>query len=493
MSQQPGVSTSNVQRVVVIGSGVGGLACAIRLRAAGHQVTVLERNAEVGGKLALFERDGFSFDVGPSLVTLPHVFDEVFQLAGTSLDEQVDLVRLDPQFRYSWRDGSTLEVPDDPDATAVAFDDFSPGAGAQWREFDDTGRTIWDISERTFFAGPMSGPMSLLKRMESPNDLLRIDALRTLRRAARDTFDDKRLRQWAGRYATYSGSSPDKAPATLACIPHIESRFGCWYPMGGLRALRDAFERVARDVGVEIRTSTEVVSITSTPSRVTGVELADGSYVDASIVVANADARHLYSDLLPDEDALKQVRKAPQSTSGFVLCIGARGTTPDIDHHNVWFSGDAFQEFREIDAGQLASDPTIYGCVSSTTDPSQAPDGDENWFLLVNTPPGIEIDAEDYRDLVLDRLAQHGVDLRRRMRFCAHMTPADIEHNYRAPGGAIYGTSSNGKMAAFLRPRNRGTKSGLYLVGGSSHPGGGLPLVTTSARIVADLIADDTT
>lgn len=479
------------QRVVVIGSGVGGLACAIRLRAAGHEVTVLERNDVVGGKLALFERDGFSFDVGPSLVTLPHVIDEVFAVAGTSLAEQVDMVRLDPQFRYSWRDGSTLDVHDDRMATRSAFEDFWPGAGAKWDEFDERGRTIWDVSERTFFAGPMSGPIELLKRMESPKDLLKIDALRTLRSAARDTFDDDRLRQWVGRYATYSGSSPNKAPATLACIPHIESRFGCWYPMGGLRALRDAFERVATDLGVEIPTSSEVVAITSTPGRVTGVELADGSYVDASIVVANADARHLYNDLLPDDDELKKVRKAPRSTSGFAMCIGARGTTPDIHHHNVWFSGDSFQEFRELDAGQLASDPTIYGCVSSTTDPSQAPDGDENWFLLVNTPPGVDVDADDHRDLVLERLAEHGVDLRRRMRFCAHMTPADIEQNYRAPGGAIYGTSSNGKMAAFLRPRNRGTKNGLYLVGGSSHPGGGLPLVTTSARIVADLIADD--
>jgi len=478
-------------RAVVIGSGVGGLTAAIRLRVAGHDVTVVERNHVVGGKLAVFERDGFVFDVGPSLVTLPHVFDEVFRLAGTSLDEQVTMVRLDPQFRYSWRDGSALDVPDDPDATATAFDAFAPGAGEQWREFDANGRTIWDISERTFFAGPMSNPSSLLKRMESPRDLLDIDALRTLRRAARDTFDDDHLRQWAGRYATYSGSSPAQAPATLACIPHIESRFGCWYPMGGLGTLRSAFENVATGIGIEIRTSTEVMSITSTPDRVTGVALDDGSHLDAPIVVANVDARHLYDDLLPDRAAAKQVRKARRSTSGFVLCIGVRGQTEGIGHHNVWFSDDAYQEFRAIDAGQLADDPTIYGCVSSTTDPTQAPAGDENWFLLVNTPPGIDVDAERYRDVVLERLATHGVDLRRRMRFCAHMTPSDIEHNYRSPGGAIYGTSSNGKRAAFARPANRGAKPGLYLVGGSSHPGGGLPLVTMSGRIVADMIADD--
>lgn len=479
------------QRVVIIGSGVGGMAAAIRMRADGHHVTVLERNEVTGGKLAVYERDGYTFDVGPSLLTLPHVFDEVFQLAGTSLDEQVNLVRLDPQFRYSWRDGSTLDVPDDPDATAAAFDAFSAGAGAEWREFDQNGRTIWDISDRTFFAGPMSGPMSLLKRMESPKDLLKIDAMRTLRKTARDTFSDDRLRQWVGRYATYSGSSPAQAPATLACIPHIESRFGCWYPHGGLSAIRDALQRVALDMGVDVLVNAEVDEILSSPHRVTGVRTVNGDHFDASIVIANADARHLYADLLPDPAALRKVSKAPRSTSGFVMCIGARGTTPNIAHHNVWFSGDGHQEFRQIDRGRLASDPTIYGCVSSTTDPTQAPEGDENWFLLVNTPPGIEVDAEEYRELVLDRLAEHGVDLRRRMRFCATMTPADIEHNYRAPGGAIYGTSSNGKMAAFLRPANRGAKTGLYLVGGSSHPGGGLPLVATSAKIVAGMIADD--
>ena len=173
------------------------------------------------------------------------------------------------------------------------------------------------------------------------------------------------------------------------------------------------------------------------------------------------------------------------------MCVGVTGRTEGIGHHNVWFSDDYAQEFRRLDAGELADDPTIYGCISSVTDPSQAPAGDENWFLLVNTPPGIDVDTGQYRDLVLDRLASHGVDLRDRMRFCAMMTPHDIEQRYRSPGGAIYGTSSNGKRAAFVRPANRGARPGLYLVGGSSHPGGGLPLVTTSARIVTEMITED--
>jgi len=477
---------------VVVGGGVGGLAAAIRLRAAGHRVRLVERNDVVGGKLATYTRDGYTFDVGPSLVTLPHVFDDVFRAAGTSLAEQVDLVRLDPQFRYHWTDGSSLTVPDGDDATAAAFEAFAPGAGDQWRTFDARSRRIWDVAERTFFAGPMSNPLQLAKRMRSPFDLTAIDPLRTLHRAAATCFDDHRLVQWADRYATYSGSSPFAAPATLACIPHIESRYGCWYPVGGLDAIRTALERVAGEVGVEITTGVEATRITAEPDgAVTGVELADGTALDAAVVVANVDAEHLYADLLPDDGALRRVRRAKRSTSGFVLCLGVRGMTADIGHHNVWFSHDYADEYADLDAGRPADDPTIYACVSSVTDASQAPDGCENWFLLVNTPPDVEVDADAYAEVVLDRLADRGVDLRPRAEFRHTMTPADIAARYRSPGGAIYGTSSNGTRAAFVRPANRGARPGLYLVGGSSHPGGGLPLVTISARIVAEMIAED--
>ena len=478
-------------RVVVVGAGVGGLAVAIRLAVAGRRVVLLERNEVTGGKLASVRHDGFAYDTGPSLLTLPHVFDELFRLAGTSLDSELDLVRLATQFRYRWPDGSELAVPDDPVARVEAFEAFAPGAGPAWRQFDELGRRVWEVSERTFLAGPMAGPLSLARRMRSPSDLLAIDPLRSLHRCAAAHFDDPRLVQWAGRYATYSGSSPFRAPATLACIQHIESRHGCWYPRGGVDELRRALQRLAESLGVEVRTGTDVVAITTAGDAVSGVELADGSTVASPVVVANADAEHVYRDLLPDSAALRRLRRARRSTSGLIVLVAATGTTPGIDHHNVWFSADDRAEFAALDAGRMADDPTIYACVSSVSDRTQAPEGCENWFLLVNTPPGILLDHDRERVRVLDVLADRGVDLRARARWSDVITPLDMAGRYRAPAGAIYGTSSNGRRSAFLRPGNRGARRGLYLVGGSSHPGGGLPLVAIGARIVADLVTCD--
>jgi phytoene desaturase len=483
----------STEEIVVVGGGLGGLAVAIHLRAAGLGVTLLERNEVVGGKIADLRRDGYTFDIGPSLVTLPHVLDAALRRAGSAIGDEVSMTRLDPQFVYHWPDGSSLAMPDgdDPGERAAAFESLTPGAGAAWRRFDDRGRRIWEVAERTFLAGPMENPVALLRRMRSPIDIVAVDPLRTLASVARSSFDDPRLQQWVGRYATYSGSSPFRAPATLACIPHVEARYGCWHPAGGLGAVRDAFERVARSTGVDVRTRADVVHIDASGRGVRGVCLADGSRIRTDTVVADVDAEHLYADLLPDARALARVHRAGRSTSAFAVCVGVRGTTTGVAHHMVWFSPSEGAEFRALEAGRLAPDPTIYACVSSVSDPTLAPAGCENWFLLVNTPPGVDIDRGAYADVVLDRLARTFVDLRPRATFFETVTPSDIAARSRSPGGAIYGTSSNGWRAAFTRPSNRGARPGLYLVGGSSHPGGGLPLVATSARIVAEMVLRD--
>lgn len=477
-------------KVIVVGAGVGGLAAAIRLAAVGHHVEVLERNPMVGGKLATLQEGGYSFELGPTLLTLPHLFDELFQLAGTTLADQVELVRLDPQIRYRWSNGSTLDVPDDPAAFPAALDVFSPGSGAQWSRFAQHAAKVWETSERTFLAGPMGSRSAMLSRVRSRFDIGRIDGNRTLARSADAHFDDPRIQQLIGRYATQSGSSPFQTPAALACIPHIEQAFGCWYVMGGLGRLRDALERVATRIGVTIRMGVDVGRIAFDGRKVSGVELADGGTEPADLVISNVDAAHLYTDLLPHPKQAKRLDRAGRSMSAFVICAAVRGRTEGIAHHNLLFSLHDRQEFKYLEAGQMAIDPTVYACVSSVTDPGQAPRDAENWYMLVNTPPAIGIDRKLMTAAVLNRLAERGFDIRTRIDFTRTLAPADFEARYRAVGGAIYGTSSNGKRAAFARPHNVGPVDGLYLVGGSAHPGGWLPMVAISARIVADLVAE---
>jgi phytoene desaturase len=482
-------------RVVVVGGGVGGMAAALRLRAAGHEVTLLERNQALGGKLAGRRRDGFSFDTGPSLLTLPEVFAQLAAVAGRRLGDLVELVRLDPLCRYRFADGSGLDARAEPAAMLAEVERFSPGSGPAWTAFQARAARIWAAAEPTFFAGALD-LAGMARRAKGPGALAAIDPLPTLAGRARRSFADQRLAQYAMRFATYSGSSPYLAPATLACISWIEQRYGAWYVRGGLAALGEALAGLLAATGVEVRTGVEVGAVSADAATVTGVDLADGGHLPADAVVANVDAAHLYRDLLPDRRAAAKVARAGRSSSGFVVLAGVRGRTEGLAHHNVWFSADYRAEQADIfERDQAPADPTVYACCSAVTDPSQAPDGHENWFLLVNVPSGRTERwaerADGYRDHVLEVLARRGADLSGRLAFTETITPAEIEARWRADAGAIYGTGSNSRRAAFMRPANRGPRRGLYLAGGSAHPGGGLPLVAMSGAIAAGLVAED--
>lgn len=494
-------------RVVVIGAGVGGLAVAARLRVRGHDVTVVERASTYGGKLGTYVRDGFVFDTGPSLLTLPAVYRDLFLKTGKAFEDSVDLQPLEPAFGYRFADGTRVEMPGvDPGRSARVLGDALGGSAYDdWRAFIARAGDIWRITRRPFLESPLTGLGDLVSLARDPREVRTVAPFTSLRSLSRKYLKDPRLVTLVDRYATYQGSDPRRAPAALATIPYVEQTFGAWHLGGGLRTLGDALAARCEEREVVLRYGAEVRSVDVTGDAVSGVTLADGERLAADVVVADADARHVYGDLVRDRRAdavLRRLRRATPSLSGFVLLLAVRGRTPNLLHHNVWFPEDYDAEFDAV-FGRRArpvDDPTVYVCAPD--DDRMRPDRDhESWFVLVNAPrhragggeagtvdwrtPGL---ADAYADRVLAVMARRGFDVRDRLLWRVVRTPADLEAETGAPGGAIYGTSSNGARAAFLRPANRSPVPGLFLVGGSAHPGGGLPLVGMSAEIVADLV-----
>jgi phytoene desaturase len=495
-------------RVVVIGAGIGGLAAAARLGAQGHDVTVCEQAETIGGKVGLFRRDGFSFDTGPSLLTLPAVYRDLFLKTGEPLERVIELSPVDPICHYRFADGVQLDLPNAaPARIARAWDEaLGEGAGADWTTFSRHAGRIWDVTRGPFLESPLAGGRTLIGLSRNLGDVRTVAPWLSLRQLGRRYLRHPDQRIFLDRYATYSGSDPRAAPAALATIPYVEQTFGAWYVPGGLRRLAEAVAERARETGAKIRTGTAVDRVLVTRERVSGVRLVGGEQLAAEIVVANADAQHLYRDLLPGPEGAagrKVLRKVTPSLSGFVLLLALRERTPGLRHHTVLFPADYDAEFDHVfgtgrRAGKPAPcpDPAIY--ISAPDDSALRPDdAHEAWFVLVNAPrhdpdrgvdwnaPGL---AEQYADRILHVMAERGFDVHDRLLWRQIRTPADLERDTRSPGGSIYGTSSNGARAAFLRPANRSTVDGLFLVGGSSHPGGGLPLVGMSAAIVAELI-----
>jgi phytoene desaturase len=479
-----------VSRVVVIGAGVGGLAVAARLAAQGHHVQVHEQATTHGGKLGEFRRDGFAFDTGPSLLTLPHVVEELF--TDTGGPSGLDVVPVDPACSYTFADGTVLDLPHDAAAVPAALDAaLGPGRGADWAALHARGERLWRLTGDDVLRRPLTA-RDLLRFSARLRDLRVIAPWRSLRGLGSAMLPDPRLRAWSDRYATYSGSDPRRAPSVLSVTSYVEQRFGAWYVRGGLRRLADALLDRCRLLGVEVHLSSAVTAVETGRRGVTGVRLGT-ERVPADVVVCNADASVLYDRLLPTARA----RRAQRSSSGFALLLALDGREPG-PAHRVWFPADYDAEFDALFGRRPVPvpDPAIY--VHAPDDPALRPDdASQGWFVLVNAPShGVDWDEpglrERYADHVLAVLARRGTDVRGRVRWREIRTPADLERETGAPGGAIYGTASHGPRAALLRPANRSPVPGLYLVGGSTHPGGGLPLVLLSAGIVAGMIGPGT-
>jgi phytoene desaturase len=462
--------------VVVVGAGVGGLVAAIDLAHAGHRVTVLEQMPYAGGKCCEVRRGAYHWDAGPSLLTMPGVFRQLFADTGAPLDEELDLLRVEPVTRYRFADGTSVQLSAELDRSVDALEAWAPGTGAEWVRFMSVCAGMWGASER-FLSGPPLWPPRRGAAAD-PRDGLRVQPWRTLRGLARACTGDRRLQMIIERFATYAGADPRRAPAALAVAGYVEHAFGAWHPRGGVARLVGALVRRLEALGGELRLGTPVERILVGHGRVVGVATATDT-VAADAVVADVDEATVRHQLLGDT---RRRRRGERSLSGLALMLGLRGRTAGLAHHEIRFPADTDAEFDDVFRHRRpVRDPTIYISAPGVTDPEPA----EAWFVLVNAPAiGGAADWDAAAQSLVDRLG-----VRERLVEMVTRTPADLAAETGAVGGAIYGAAPHGRLGALRRPgqRLRGI-DGLWLAGGTVHPGGGLPLVTLGGRTVARAI-----
>jgi 1-hydroxycarotenoid 3,4-desaturase len=475
-----------VKTAIVIGAGVGGLAAAIQLARAGVRVQLLERGATVGGKLCQVDVGGTLILGGPSVLTMRWVFDELFD---GRLDEHVTLVPVDPLCRHFFPDGSVLDLHRDVEKSRAAIAAFAgPRDADGYLRFRKQARKIFEVVRGPFMENAVPGLFDFM----SPRSLwafTQIDGLRTLMRALEDYFKDARLRQLFARYATYNGSSPFHAPATLAVIAHVENEFGVFAVAGGIVRLAEALERQARTLGVDIVTGADVSEILVEGGRARGVRV-DGERRLADCVVANCDIADAWGRLLAGVPAVQPLAKKyaaeELSLSAYVLLAVAPPAPMPLGHHNVFFSRDYAREFEElVELRRPPADPTVYVCAEPAAG---------GYFMLSNAPPldgrGAAVDwareAPSCRARLEAVLQRYGWNLAPTA--TRELLPPDFAARFPGSRGAIYGLASNSRMAAFKRPANHlPAIGGLYFCGGSVHPGAGLPMVVLSARIATRL------
>ncbi|MFM9097371.1 MAG: phytoene desaturase family protein [Phycisphaerales bacterium] len=504
---------SQQRTAIVIGGGLAGLASATELAGRGVKVTLVERNHHLGGKMNVLTEKGFSFDMGPTILTMPNVVRGIIQRTGRNVADYVDFVRLDPQWRCMYEDGTVIDLLEKPEEMAASMDRQVPGtgAGAGWKGFVEYSRRMFRLSGKVFFFKDLGGVMDLMRKPPTGDpgllkDVLAMRMHSTVEATIGKHIHEPHLKQLAEHFLQYVGSSPFLSPAILTLIAAAQVDDGCWYAMGGTRKVAQALERILREERAEIVTGTGVRRLITDGGTVRGVELEDGRTLFADAVVSNCDVQRTYRDLDGSNRGMAEQRRIGgdyvPACSGVVLYLGLDRQYGHLLHHDFLFSRDSEHEFDDIyRQGIPARDPTVYLCVPSRTDPSQAPEGGEALYALIHTahlrngqrwegPGGM---MEQYRPVIIDKLKRMGMeDIERHIVVERHLTPQGIERWYNAEGGAIYGLASHGRLKGGFKPRNRSrVYRNLYLAGGSSNPGPGVPMVLMSGVTAADAVCED--
>jgi len=499
----------DLDRVVVVGAGLGGLAAACTLAARGYAVTLCERNAWVGGKAAVLAEQGFRFDMGPTILTIPGVLKRIFAEAGRDLDSALDLVPLDPQWRSFFTDGTTLDLVADVAEMRRILDGYAPGSGSGdgYARFMELAERLHRLSNEFFFWRSVGG----MKDMFDPRRSMTLSVVKevmgmrpghSVAGTVRAFVPDARAAQMLDHFTQYVGSAPDASPAVLCGIAHMQSHDGVWYPRGGTGAVPRALASLAVDLGVEIRTRTPIRRIVVDRGRVRGVETAEGEIIPAGVVVSNSDSVRTHRELVDGQARERFLRRRgyEPACSGVVLYLGLDRRYEQLIHHNFVFSEDPHAEFEAIyRRGEPAPDPTCYVCAPAVTEPEVAPPGGEALYVLVHTPylrPHHDWSKMigPYRRRIIEKLEQTAglKNLEDHIVFERALTPQDINDRYHVLDGAIYGLASHGRFLGAFKPANRSPDvEGLYLAGGSAHPGPGMPMVLMSGWIAADCVDQD--
>lgn len=478
-------------KIVVIGGGIAGLVSACLFAKDGHSVTLLEQNKQVGGKLNQVTESGYRFDTGPSLLTMPFVLERVFEYCGTHLEEELDIAPLDPMCRYQFADGEVFENFSDLPATLKEIEKFAPDDTENYVRFLGKTANIYQKTAETFLFNPLAEWKDF--KSVTFSDLFKIDAHKTVSQIIEKQFNSRHLQFFFKRFATYNGSDPSKAPATLNVIPYVELCQGGFYVKGGMYQIARSLAKLAQSMGVDIQTGVKVKQIVTKQRSVKGVTTKDDQHLSCDVVISNADSVDTYTNLFNDEQMKPRKKEAMRSlepsSSGFVLLLGVSKQFDRLKHHNIFFPSNYEEEFKSLfDRREPVQKPAVYVANTSYTDPDDAPEGHSNLFVLVNAPALTKNHdwaslREGYAQKIINRLEMEGLTgLSKHIEYQSIIDPQDFYDQYGSHKGSIYGISSNSKFSAFLRPRNQSSEiDGLFLVGGSTHPGGGIPLVTLSA------------
>lgn len=488
-----------MKKAIIIGTGISGIATAIRLAVKGFEVEVLEINSYPGGKLSEILQDGFRFDAGPSLFTMPQYVDELFELAGEKSNASFTYQKLDLVCRYFYPDGTQLNATCNEKSFAEEITSKTNDQPETLKKYLQNSKRIYQITNHVFLEKSLHRLKTYLNwnTLKSILRLPQIDAFRSMHQANDAFFTDPKLVQYADRYATYNGSNPFKAPATLNVIPHLEQHFGAYFPDGGMYQITLSLVALAERLGVKFYYNSPVEKIIIKKKQVKGV-LVKGEFVASDIVVSNMDVYFTYKKLLGDHPKLqpKQILKQERSSSALIFYWGIKKTFPQLDLHNIFFSGDYKQEFEHIwKQKNISNDPTIYLNITSKFLPKDAPEGCENWFTMINVPSNQGQDWDqlivEARKNIIQKLSKAlGEDISKLIVCESILDPRSIESKTSSYQGSLYGTSSNNQFAAFLRHSNKSSEvKNLFFCGGSVHPGGGIPLSLLSAKIVSDWIS----